>query len=286
MHVLVTGAAGLVGNEICNFLLKKNFRVLGVINVRSSLIYHENYSEIKIDLLKGEINVDVNFDAVVHCSAVMPIATSGIENSFFYQNQNLDKTVFDFCIKNNTKLLYFSAAYIYDSGIEHLNELSVLNSNLKGYLKSKLSSEEEIMQSKLNAIIFRLSSPYGNIQNQRNVMRLFVEKARQNSPIILIDQGQRQQNFIHVADIASACYCALSYHKKSIFNLVYNRSYTMLELAKIIKEICNSETELAFDITKTDVYSNVNFDNSKIKKELGWIPELDLRLGLTRMLNL
>ena len=58
----------------------------------------------------------------------------------------------------------------------------------------------------------------------------------------------------------------------------------MLELAVLIKKIYASKSEILLDTTKMDADINLNFDNSKLKREFDWEPEINLKLGLIKTL--
>jgi UDP-glucose 4-epimerase len=286
VNVLVTGASGLVGNAVCRFLLKEGFNVTGVVMSSSAEISSELYREHKIDLTKGKANFSNSFDHVIHCSAVIPNNKSEKSDQELYDiNQTIDRNIISYCITSKIKLIYISTAYLYDTSREGLlSEDSFISNELKGYYKSKKDSETFLKHSEITSTILRISSPYGLIHKQNNVMRLFSEKIKNNLPVTLVGKGERRQNFIHVDDIASACFKAISNDSGGVFNTCNERSYTMLELASFIKVIYGSTSEFMFNDNTLEAGMNVDFDISKIKKALHWQPEIDLDMGLRKTL--
>lgn len=286
MNVLVTGASGLVGYAICKKILNEKNHVIGLINNSSALIKHDNYKEVHVNLLSEINKLDkIKVDLIIHCAAIIP--TKKItEDELFLKNQIIDNEIFSFCERTKTKLIYFSTAFFYaNKGCDKINESSPIEDNLKGYYLSKKYSEQYLINSTIKSLIFRLSSPYGNIKKQNNVMKFFVEKIENSLPITLIEKGERRQNFIHVDDIAEACYLAIQKNINGIFNLTFNKSYSMLQLASYIKQYFKSDSIFLYDISIKDVITNVNFDNTKIKNELNWAPRIDLNSGLIKTLN-
>lgn len=286
MNVLITGASGLVGYAICNFFLEKKHHVTGIVNRTSTLIKHENYKEDVIDLLvNGKKLNNYQSDLVIHCAAIIPNSKL-TDDELFSKNQIIDKEVFLYCQENKTKLIYFSTAFFYsNTGNDKLNECSPITNDLKGYYLSKKGSEEYLINSSIHSLIFRLSSPYGDITKQNNVMKIFAEKIKNNLPITFLGQGERRQNFIHIDDIAEACYLAIKKNISGIFNLTFNKSYSMIELATFIKKYFKSDSIFMYNKSIEDVITNVNFDNSKLKCKLNWEPHLDLNSGLIKTLN-
>jgi nucleoside-diphosphate-sugar epimerase len=285
MKVLVTGASGLVGSGISRWFLAQGAQVTGVVNTASGLPYQTGYNQVARDItLNGFEGIGEDFDLLVHCAALIPSPVhSYSDEMLFERNQSIDKGVFGFQKKSGVKLIYFSTAFLYaasDSGM--LRETAPLTKDLAGYYQAKKEGEAYLCSQVPGSTIFRISSPFGDFAKQRNVMRIFADRIRQGLPVALIGKGERRQNFIHVDDIARACDLIFQRNASGIFNLAHKQSYRMLELAQTIKAICGSSSELIFDTSKQDVQPDVNFDISKIKRELGWEPELDLEAGLRK----
>lgn len=289
MHALITGVAGLVGNGICEFFLKKGHQITALYNQKKSDIVHANFTQLHIDLLKDNIELkDSAIDMVIHCAAIIPGKTANDEeNELLVLNQKIDRAVFSFCMNNKIKLIYFSTAYMYSNTEANtlLSEEVDLAANLGDYYLNKKNNEEFLISSNLNFVVFRISSPYGDISKQNNVMKLFFERFKNSLSVTLIGKGERKQNFIHIEDIAEACNIAALKNIKGVFNLTYKESYTMFQLASFIKEIQHSKSDILFDLTKKDNCINVNFDISKLKNSFNWEPKIDLKAGLLKSLN-
>ncbi len=287
MNVLVTGASGLIGRAVCHYFIKQNWFVTGLKNKTESGINHQNYRQFSVDLTENTYsNSSTIFDAIIHCAAILPSKNESVidEHQVANLNKKIDKNVFLLSIKNRVKIIYLSTAYLYKNQKNIFNENSALNDNPKGYYQSKKNSEEYLVNNALDFVILRVSSPYGNISAQSNVMKLFYDRMQNNLPITFINNGERKQNFIHLDDIAKACFLASVKSMKGIYNLTYKESYTMLQLASFMKAICRSNSKFIFDSNRSDETLNVNFDNSKLKLEFGWEPEYDLQSGLIKTL--
>jgi len=85
--ILVTGAAGFIGSYVCEYLLEKNFRVIGLDNFSngnlknlSNLTDTPNFTFIEMDVCNTESLVQVmnehNFDEVWHLAANTDIISS------------------------------------------------------------------------------------------------------------------------------------------------------------------------------------------------------------------
>ena len=107
MHVLVTGASGLVGEAICNYFINSKHQVTGIINNHSLKTDNPNYNELKLNLLDDKLVLqNNNYDAVIHCAAIIA-DDSKTEQEIVEVNQKIDTHVFNFCKTVNKSLLRF-----------------------------------------------------------------------------------------------------------------------------------------------------------------------------------
>ena len=254
MNVLVVGASGLVGNSVCKEFLSNNFFVTGLVYKASALIDNINYKEISINLISESLSIISNkFDLVIHCAAIIP---NGIlsEEELFINNQSIDMKVFLFCEMHNIRLINFSTVFFYNKEYTGaIDESCSVRKDLSGYYLSKLTSENYLINSNITSTTFRLSSPYGDLGKQENVMKFFEARIKNNLPITLYGKGERCQNFIYVEDISKACSLAFIKNITGIYNLSYKKNYSMYELALIIKKHYKSTSEFIYDSEKNDL---------------------------------
>lgn len=286
MNILVVGASGLVGNSVCQEFLINNFTVTGLVFKKNALIDHINYNEISINLLSEPLSIISNkFDLVIHCAAIIPNGNLSDEE-LFDNNQSIDKNVFLFCETHNIPLIYFSTVFFYnEEKTGSIDENCPIRKDLSGYYLSKRTSEDYLINSNITSTIFRLSSPYGDLGKQENVMKFFEFRIKNNLSITLYGKGEREQNFIHVEDISKASFLAYINNIVGIYNLNYKKSYSMYELALIIKKHYKSTSEFIYDNEKADFKVNVNFNNLKLKNTFNWEPQYDLFQGISKMLR-
>jgi len=286
LNVLVIGASGLVGNSVCREFLNNNFIVTGLVYKTSALIDHISYKEISINLISESLSkISDKFDLVIHCAAIIPNGNLSDEDLFF-DNQSIDKNVLLFCETHHIRLIYFSTVFFYnEENTVSINENCPIRKDLSGYYLSKRTSEDYLIHSNITSTIFRLSSPYGDLSKQENVMKFFDFRIKNNLPITLYGKGEREQSFIYVEDISKASYLAFINNITGIYNLNYKKSYTMYELALIIKKHYKSTSEFIYDYEKTDFKMNVNFNNLKLKNTFNWEPQYDLNQGISKMLR-
>jgi GDP-L-fucose synthase len=93
--------------------------------------------------------------------------------------------------------------------------------------------------------------------------------------------GSPLREFLHVDDLAEACYFLLEQYKgKEIVNIGSGVDLTIKELATLIKDVVGFKGALKFDATKPDGTPRKLMDVSKLKN-LGWEYSINLKDGIT-----
>lgn len=109
----------------------------------------------------------------------------------------------------------------------------------------------------------------------------FHEAKVKNQPTVeLWGSGAPRREFLHVDDLADACFfLMLQYNEQEVINVGVGSDISILELAEMIKEIVGYKGKIKLDTTKPDGTPRKLLDVSKIKK-LGWLPRYELFEGI------
>ncbi len=116
------------------------------------------------------------------------------------------------------------------------------------------------------------------------LMRKFHEAKVNNVPTVEIwGTGSPLREFLHVDDLAEACYFIMkSYDQPDFLNVGSNEELSIKNLALLIKSIVGYNGELQFNINKPDGTPRKLMD-SKLLMDLGWKPQTNLRDGITQV---
>jgi UDP-glucose 4-epimerase len=116
------------------------------------------------------------------------------------------------------------------------------------------------------------------------VVPRFIEAALANKPLSVYGSGDQIRCFCHVDDAVRALLLVLDSNKAigQVFNVGNNQQISIIDLAKKVIEITNSSSKIE-KIPYVDAYPD-GFEDmqrrvpdiSKIKRVLGWSPQLDL----------
>ncbi len=92
--------------------------------------------------------------------------------------------------------------------------------------------------------------------------------------------GKPLREFLHVDDCADAClYLLKHYDDAEIINIGVGEDLSILELAKLVREVVDFKGEIRFDSSKPDGTPRKLVDVSRIQA-LGWRAQIDLRAGV------
>jgi GDP-L-fucose synthase len=119
------------------------------------------------------------------------------------------------------------------------------------------------------------------------LIRKFIEAKENNDPEVIIwGTGSPKREFLHVDDLADACYFLMEhYNEKQFVNIGTAEEVSILELASLIKELVGYSGEIKHDLSKPDGTPRKLMDASLIH-ELGWSHNIGLSDGVQRTIQL
>lgn len=131
-----------------------------------------------------------------------------------------------------------------------------------------------------------LYGPYDNFDlHTSHVLPALIRKAheaklRGDTSIPIWGTGNPRREFLHVDDLADACYFLLeNYDSPEVVNIGCGEDVTIREVAETVCEAVGFKGELVFDTSKPDGTPRKLLDMSKMFG-LGWKPKISLRDGI------
>ena len=130
----------------------------------------------------------------------------------------------------------------------------------------------------LETVILRYFNVFGNRSPARGqyapVIGIFQRQKDAGEPLTLVGDGSQRRDFIHVQDVARANYLAattpLDDYLGEVFNVGSGTCYTVQQIADAISD---NQTYIP---TRKGEMDTTFADISKIKKVIGWEPEIDV----------
>ena len=300
MKYIVTGGAGFIGSNIVKKLVARGDNVVVIDNLNTGR--EENLASVKdkIIFLKDDIlNVDLleqhtdALDGIFHQAAL-----ASVQDSFSkpeeYNNVNVNGTenILKLAKKNDFKVVYASSSSVYGNPEKIPISESDSKNPINPYAETKLKKEGlavKYSQIGVKVIGLRYFNVFGKGQSKEyaGVLKLFLERIRDQLPPKINGDGTQFSDFVYVEDVADANIMSMdSDVNHEFFNVGTNTSITILQLAKTIMESAGLNIEPIFGpALKGDVQKTIaNID--LIKEKIGWKPTVFLEEWINEIISM
>ncbi len=279
--ILITGGTGFIGSILAE-RLGKTYNVI-------------KPTRQEVDILDGPIKLDLlvktkGVDTIIHLANPRKYTiTESMGQSII-----MLKNVLEVCKENNLRLLYLSSWAVY-SGYDssHLMASKSLPLRPKGtYGETKALCESLVNQYRdlydLTVYLLRLSPVYGTGSDKPKFIHTFFQKALKNETISTHKylNGFPVLDLIHIEDVISAIENVVKTESINSFDLNIGSGvgYSTSDIAKLIKEMCNSNSAIKHHGIN-DFTANIVMDISKTKRVLKWRPTIEIKDGLKEIMD-
>ena len=242
--LVVTGGAGFVGSNLIEELIKfKKYTIISLDNYSSgSTRNHVKNSKVKY--LNGDTKKIYNIlkkykkkiHTIFHFGEFSRIFKSFEKiTNCFNSNVQGSSELFNFALENKIKLVYSAtSATLGNKGLD-------MNLSPYAFTKAKnlelLENLKKWFNFKYEVIYFY--NVYGPKQISKGematVVGIFENCYLNKKPLTVVKPGTQTRRFTHVKDTVNACIYAWRKNKNLHYSVVANKSYTILELAKMFK---------------------------------------------------
>ncbi|MCL4478370.1 MAG: GDP-mannose 4,6-dehydratase [Deltaproteobacteria bacterium] len=315
MKSLITGGAGFIGSHLAEELLSMGDEVFILDNLSTGSL--DNIKHLKnnknlhvtIDTILNEhiINDAIsNVDRVFHLAAAVGVKLI-MERPVDTIETNVIGTakVLSACNTYKRKILITSTSEVYGKHKEH--PLSEMNNMVLGPTKKRrwayacTKALDEFLafayheEKELPVVVVRFFNTIGPKQTSRYgmVVPKFVKNALLGKPIPVYGDGSQSRSFTYVKDAVRAAIILLEKPEAEgdVFNIGDSREITIFELAKKVKTLTKSDSEIVF-IPYDEAYGK-GFEDmerrvpdiSKIRKLIGYEPSVNLEQSLEIIIN-
>ena len=307
MKCLVAGGAGFIGSHLCEVLLDRGNEVFCVDNfITGSRKNIEHFGKnplfhlIEWDVIKPfdkSLQSIINsLQSIYHlASPASPIQYQKYPIETLLVNSVGTHNLLDLAKENGAKFLYASSSEIYGNPQQHpqresywgnVNPIGVRSCYDEGKRFGEALVMAHIRKYDLDGRISRIFNTYGPRmeKNDGRAISNFINQAIENRPITVYGDGSQTRSFCYVSDLVNGLMILMEEEKArgEIFNLGNPEEHTILDIAKKIKQLTASPSEIKFTDLPEDDPTRRQPDITRAKKILGWQPKVALNDGLNK----
>ena len=299
---VVTGGAGFLGSHLCERLLDAGHRVWCIDNLDTGSL--TNIAHLRQDAftfvnhdVTEHIAIDGDVDYVFHFASPaspidylrLPLQTLKVGSYGTHNALGLAKA-------KRARFLVASTSEVYgDPHIHPQPESYWGNVNPIGprgvYDEAKRYAEAMTMayhrQQGVDTAIVRIFNTYGPRMRafDGRAIPTFVRQALEDKPITVFGTGQQTRSFCYVDDLITGIIALAFSTEHEPVNIGNPEEFTLLELAEMVVELTGSKSEIVFEALPVNDPQQRRPDISRAREVLGWEPTIELREGLTRLLD-
>ncbi|MGC1755936.1 MAG: UDP-glucuronic acid decarboxylase family protein [Trebonia sp.] len=302
-RTLVTGGSGFIGSHLCQRLLDMGHDVLAADNFYSSDRHnvHELLPNPRFELMRH----DVTFPLYVEVDEIYHLACPA--SPVYYQRDPVQTTktcvhgsinMLGLAKRLGARILLTSTSEVYgDPAVHPQSESYWGNVNPIGirscYDEGKRAAETLFFdyhrQHGLPIKVARIFNTYGpRMQpDDGRVVSNFIVQALKGEPLTVFGDGSQTRSFCYIDDMVDGLISLMNSPREVTgpVNLGNPGEFTMIELAKQVIALTDSDSELQHLPLPADDPVRRRPDISRAREVLGWEPAVPLSEGLARTVD-
>lgn len=297
MKALVTGGAGFIGSNLTRRLCEEGHEVIVLDDFSSS--GRKNFPEPRARIVNGSVgdvrlleDVLSGVDVVFHLAATGIISRS-LENPPAYFENNLMNgiTLLDVMRKKGVKkIIYSSSSGVYGEPERIPIKEDDRKEPVNPYGASKFAFEHALSSYchafGIESVSLRYFNVYGPGDRQQPVTRAvpsWIQTALRNEPVPVYWGLKQKKDYIFVDDVVRAnMLAAEKVQGAAVYNVGSGKGLYMYEIFSTLEEVLGRKLPIKQKGERAGDPSVLVADISRIKKELGWKPTIDIKTGILR----
>ncbi len=304
MKCLVAGGAGFIGSHLCEKLLSFDHEVLCIDNLITgnqeniaNLLSNSKFQFIKHDITKP-LPAKITAELIFHLASP---ASPNKDNPLSYINFPIETLsvnsygtflLMEKAQQWKAKLLFTSSSEVYgDPQVHPQKEDYWGNVNPVGvrscYDEGKRFGEAMIVafgrKFKTSSCIARVFNTYGpKMPDDGRVIITLIKQALGDKPLTVFGDGTQTRSFCYIDDLVDGLIKMMFSENSNgeVFNIGGKDEWTVLDLAKKIKQLTSSGSEIIFTDLPADDPAKRKPNIEKIQQILNWEPRVTLEEGV------
>jgi len=311
MAVIVTGAAGFIGMHVCERLLDRGERVVGVdtfnayYDVRlkearlAGLQGHQGFRFEKLDIADraamAALFGEGRFDVVLHLAAQAGVRYS-LDNPFAYADSNLAGmlTILEGCRHSAVKhLVYASSSSVYGANSKlPFSVADRVDAPVSLYAATKLANEAMAHSYahlyRIPATGLRFFTVYGPWGRPDMAYFKFADAIHGGRPIDVYNHGDMKRDFTYIDDVSAALQAIVERGPMAprqgaphrLYNIGHHHPESLLDMIAILESLLGRKADRRLLPMQPGDVQATFADIADIQRDYGFAPAVSLADGL------
>ncbi len=311
MKILITGAAGFIGSNLCESLSQdKNLDLIGIDSLNTfydpkikkqnieSLITKKKITFFEGSLLNTKLLKNIfskhNIDAIIHLAAYAGVRPS-IKNPKLYYDHNIIGTsnLLEHCKESQIKrVLFASSSSVYGNNKKvPFSENDPVDHPISPYAASKKAGEllcynyHHLYQIEIACI--RFFTVYGPRQRPEMAIHKFTDLINHNKEIPVYNEGNCLRDYTYIDDITHGIIKILHHPtlRYDIINLGESKTISTLELINLIEKELGKKAKLKLLPSQAGDVEKTFADISHAQKTYNYRPNYSIEKGIKHFVS-
>ncbi len=301
---VVTGCAGFIGSHLTETLLERGDAVIGIdtftdyypralkqVNLAHSLARH-GFAFFEADLVDAPLaDLLKGVDGVFHLAAQPGVRGSwgtGFE-TYVHDNVLATQRVFQAAAAAQVRVVYASSSSIYGNALSLPTPEDVDPCPVSPYGVTKLFCEHLArayeLSLGLDAVGLRYFTVYGPRQRPDMAIQRIARAVAGAGGFTVFGTGEQSRDVTYVDDAVTATIAAMDAAPSGVAYNVGGGSETSLRrMIELAQELTGEELDVTYEAVATGDVLRTVADTSRIRADIGWVPQVDVEEGLISQL--
>lgn len=276
MRIGITGSHGFIGQHLACFLSKRR-------DLKIRRFDRKKHDLSDISSLRPFVK---DLDVLYHLAGANRAENADLIRINFLGTSNLVDATKRYGNPDKIKIIFASSFQVYaPRKTEEAVDEKVPADPQTLFGIAKRSAEDLLRLSGINTAVARISNTYGPLCRPfyNSVISTFCELVRRDKEIQVNGDGSQSRDFIFIEDVVHALekLAEHSFRGTQTYNLCGGKLYTLKDIIQGLEEASGKKIRAVYN-KNAEPRLYLRGDNRKIKRAIGWKPEIPFREGLEK----
>lgn len=293
--VIITGATGMIGHALIEYLLNRNIEVLAIIrennNRKNNLPNHKllKIAECNLENL-SKLNINENnYDVFFHFAWDGTFGISRNDTTLQMKNVQYTKDAVELAKKTGCSTFIGAGSQAEFGRVEGIISEDTIPNPENEYGKAKLIASEESRklanQYNIKHIWTRIFSVYGPYDRMETMIMNTIKTMIEENESPKYTKGEQLWDYIYSTDVAKAMYLLAQKGKTNeTYCIAYGEQHKLYEYIEEIRDNIKPNIKLRLgEISYSpNQVMNLCVSINKLKNDTGFIPEVNFEEGINK----